>query len=114
MSVIGFTNIPGAIISISYCIDSHREPSGEAIVTVILIRNTMSFAIGYRLVCSILPFLHAEFCRSITPWVTNMGLQDAFIVAALAGLAQVLSFLVFVKYGRRLRERQALKSTSIM
>ena len=113
MSVIGFTNISGAIISISYCIDSYRELSDEAIVTVILIRNTMSFAVGYRSVCSILPFLHAEFCRSITPWVTNMGLQDAFIVAAFAGLAQVLSFLVFVKYGRRLRERQALKNTSI-
>ena len=47
MGVIGFTNTLGAVISISYCIDSYRELSGEAIVTVILIRNTMSFAIGY-------------------------------------------------------------------
>ena len=48
MGVIGFTNTLGAVISISYCIDSYRELSGEAIVTVILVRNTMSFAIGYR------------------------------------------------------------------
>ena len=32
-----------------------------------------------------------------------MGLQNAFIVAAFAGLAQVLSFLIMVKYGRSLR-----------
>ena len=52
MGVIGITNNLGAVIPISYCIDSYRELSGEAIVTVILIRNTMSFAIGYR---SVLP-----------------------------------------------------------
>ena len=36
-----------------------------------------------------------------------MGLQNAFIVAALAGLAQVLSFLVMVKYGHNLRRASA-------
>jgi len=45
------------------------------------------------------------FFGSITPWVTNMGLQNAFILAAFAGLAQVLTFLIFVKYGRTLRRR---------
>ena len=33
-----------------------------------------------------------------------MGLQNAFLVAAFAGLAQTLSFLVFVRYGRRFRQ----------
>lgn len=47
MGVIGFTNGLGLQLSISYCIDSYRELSGEAIVTVILVRNTMSFAINY-------------------------------------------------------------------
>lgn len=32
-----------------------------------------------------------------------MGLQNAFIVAAFAGLAQVLTFLIFVRYGKRMR-----------
>jgi hypothetical protein len=58
---------------------------------VILVRNTMSFAVGYGL----------------TPWVTNMGLQSAFIVAAFAGLAQCCSFFVFVKYGKALRIKSA-------
>ena len=55
MGVIGFTNTLGAVISISYCIDSYRELSGEAIVTVILVRNTMSFAIGYWSAASLPP-----------------------------------------------------------
>lgn len=45
--LIGFTNMVGVQLSVSYCIDSYRELSGEAMVTVILVRNTMSFAIGY-------------------------------------------------------------------
>ena len=49
-----------------------------------------------------------ELCR-ITPWVTNMGLQNAFIVAAFAGLAQALTFLIFVRYGRALRKSSVHK-----
>lgn len=56
-------------------------------VTVILIRNTMSFAIGY----------------GVTPWIDGMGLQNAFITAAFVGLAQVLTFLIVVKYGKSWR-----------
>lgn len=58
MGVIAFTNSLGLQLSVSYCIDSYRELSGEAIVTVILIRNSMSFAIGYgsvSLSCDKLP-----------------------------------------------------------
>lgn len=50
MGTLGFTSGLGLQLSISYCIDSYRELSGEAVVTVILIRNTMSFAIGYGFV----------------------------------------------------------------
>ncbi|KAM0801443.1 major facilitator superfamily domain-containing protein [Usnea florida] len=87
MGVIGFTNMVGLQLSVSYCIDSYRELSGEAVVTVIVIRNVMSFAMGY----------------GITPWVTRMGYQNAFIVAAFAGLAQVLTVLVFIMYGHSMR-----------
>jgi hypothetical protein len=40
---------------------------------------------------------------TVTPWVENLGYQNAFIVAAFAGLAQVLTFLIFLKYGKRFR-----------
>lgn len=32
-----------------------------------------------------------------------MGLQNAFIVAAFAGLAQVLTVILFIIYGRTMR-----------
>ncbi|KAF2090790.1 MFS general substrate transporter [Saccharata proteae CBS 121410] len=87
--VLAATNAIGIQLSVSYAIDSYRALSGEAMVTVILVRNTMSFAIGY----------------GITPWVDNMGLQNAFITAAFAGLAQCLTFLIFVKWGKQMREK---------
>lgn len=88
MCTIAVSNTIGVQVSVSYCIDSYRDLSGEAMITVIIVRNTMSFAIGYGL----------------TPWVTNMGYQNAFILAAFAGLAQVLTFLIFVKWGKKMRK----------
>jgi hypothetical protein len=88
MGVIAASNSIGVQLSVSYCIDSYKDLSGEAMVTVIIIRNTMSFAIGY----------------GITPWVTDMGYQNAFILAAFAGLAQVLTFLAVVKWGKSWRD----------
>ncbi|KAJ4360186.1 uncharacterized protein N0V89_000746 [Didymosphaeria variabile] len=88
MGVIAMTNTVGLQLSVAYCIDSYRALSGEAIITVILVRNTMSFAIGY----------------GITPWVEDMGLQNCFITAAFVGLAQVCTVFVMIKYGKGLRE----------
>ncbi|KAJ4291755.1 hypothetical protein N0V90_009650 [Kalmusia sp. IMI 367209] len=88
MGVIAATNTIGLQLSVAYCIDSYRALSGEAIITVILVRNTMSFAIGY----------------GITPWVTDMGLQNCFITAAFVGMAQVCTVFVLIKYGKKLRE----------
>lgn len=87
MGVLACSNSIGIQLSVSYCIDSYKDLSGEAMVTVIIIRNTMSFAIGY----------------GITPWVTNMGYQNAFILAAFAGLAQVCTFFAVVKWGKSWR-----------
>lgn len=47
MSLLAASLAMGATLTISYCIDSYEEISGEAMVTIMLIRNTMSFAIGY-------------------------------------------------------------------
>ena len=47
--------------------------------------------------------INSNISGSITPWVTNMGLQNAFIVAAFAGLAQVLTVFVFIRYGQSMR-----------
>ena len=105
MGVIAFTSSVGLQLSLSYCIDTYRELSGEALVTVILVRNTMSFGIGYGYVTDFNRIeRHINKYDSITPWVTHMGIQNAFIVAAFAGLAQVLTIGVFFRYGQRLRQ----------
>jgi hypothetical protein len=41
---------------------------------------------------------------SITPWATNMGYQNAFILAAFVALAQISLFFVFIKTGKPLRK----------
>jgi MFS family permease len=47
MCSLSTTSVMGLIISINYLIDSYYDLSGDAIVTIILVRNTMSFAISY-------------------------------------------------------------------
>jgi hypothetical protein len=46
---IAFFLTTGIQVSVSYCIDSYKDLSGEAMIIVILIRNTMSFASSYTL-----------------------------------------------------------------
>ncbi|KAF1982337.1 serine/threonine kinase 16 [Aulographum hederae CBS 113979] len=89
MAIIAFTNTLGVQLSVSYAIDSYRMLGGEAIVSVILVRNTMSFAVSY----------------GITPWVDGMGLQNAFVTAGMVGLAQVLTVGAFLWWGKGLREK---------
>ncbi|KAI7369184.1 MFS general substrate transporter [Hortaea werneckii] len=42
-----FCNTAGITLSVNYLVDSYHEISGDGMTTVMLIRNTMSFAIGY-------------------------------------------------------------------
>ena len=47
MCILAMTSTIGVSLSVNYLIDSYHDISGDAIVTVILVRNTMSFAISY-------------------------------------------------------------------
>jgi MFS family permease len=93
MCVLAFTNVCGITLSVNYFIDSYRELSGVAMASVILIRNTMSFAIGY----------------GITPWVENMGYQNCFISAAFVGMGCAAVFFIMILYGKTFRERSREK-----
>lgn len=77
----------GVTLAIAYLVDSFREISGDALVTVILIRNTMSFAVSY----------------GITPWLDGLGLQNCFVSVAFVALAICGIFVPVVFYGKRLR-----------
>lgn len=47
MGSLAFTSTMGITLSVNYLVDSYHDISSDALVTVILVRNTMSFAIGY-------------------------------------------------------------------
>lgn len=47
MGVISFTTTAGSQICIAYAIDCYRDLGAEALASVMIIRNTMSFGIGY-------------------------------------------------------------------
>ncbi|PYI19127.1 putative MFS transporter [Aspergillus japonicus CBS 114.51] len=98
MCLLAMANTCGITLSVNYLVDSYRELSGDAMATVILVRNTMSFAIGY----------------GITPWVDNLGYQNCFISAAFVGLACAAVFLVMIKWGKGFRERSREKYWAIV
>ncbi|RMX88007.1 hypothetical protein D0869_01949 [Hortaea werneckii] len=88
LAVVAALSVAGAL---GYAISSYPELSGDMVTTCILIRNTLSFAINY----------------GITPWVHNMGYRDTFIMAGCIAFAWNASFVVFIQYGRKLREKSA-------
>ncbi|KKK16751.1 MFS transporter [Aspergillus rambellii] len=89
MCLLALTNTCGITLSVNYLVDSYRELSGDAMATVILVRNTMSFAMSY----------------GITPWIQNLGYQNCFISAAFVGLACSALFLPMIKWGKMFRAR---------
>jgi MFS family permease len=98
MACLAYTSTLGVTLSVNYMIDSYHDISGDAIVAVILIRNTMSFAVNY----------------GITPWLTNLGYQNCFLSAAFVGLAASSVFLLMIKFGKRLRIKSSGKYWSIV
>lgn len=79
--------------AIQYATSSYRDLSGELITTMILIRNTLSFAINY----------------GITPWIDGVGQRNVFITVAVLALVCNGTMFGMINYGRRLRENSAAR-----
>ncbi|RDW69776.1 hypothetical protein BP6252_08796 [Coleophoma cylindrospora] len=77
--------------AIQYATSTYRDLGGELITTIILIRNTLSFAINY----------------GITPWINAQGRRDTFITVAAIALVCNGTMFIFIKYGKKMRERSA-------
>ncbi|KAK6002560.1 hypothetical protein QM012_001310 [Aureobasidium pullulans] len=77
--------------AIQYATSAYRDLSGELITTIILIRNTLSFAINY----------------GINPWIDAMGTRNTFITAAMIAFVLNSTMFVVIRFGRRLREHSA-------
>ncbi|KAK2609374.1 hypothetical protein QQS21_002155 [Conoideocrella luteorostrata] len=87
MVILAATSAAGVTLAVAYLVDSFPEISGDGLTSIILIRNTMSFAIGY----------------GITPWLDGLGLQNCFISVAFVALAICSVFLPMIWFGKKLR-----------
>lgn len=76
-----------SICSVNYAVDSYREIASDSMVTLILIRNFMSFGIGY----------------GVTPWFQNEGLKRCFGQAAGVAFVCISTFFIFIKWGKNMR-----------
>lgn len=77
----------GSAIAINYIIDCYKEVSGDGLVTMILIRNTMGFGFSY----------------AVTPWLLAVGTQNLYIsIACIGAFFWALSF-VMIMFGKRMR-----------
>lgn len=81
--------IIGCVNAVTYVIDCYHEVSCEAMATVVVIRNTMSFAMSY----------------GITPWIENQGLEKTFIAAAFICFFCIGTFTLMLKTGYYWRDK---------
>ncbi|EFY96646.1 MFS transporter [Metarhizium robertsii] len=93
LGILTFGCVTGGSIALSYNVDCFKDISGESTTSVIIIRNTLGFATSY----------------GITPWYTNMGLQNCFIMAGFLSLGCTGSFLLMIWKGKSLRRHCATR-----
>ncbi|KAK1752264.1 MFS general substrate transporter [Echria macrotheca] len=93
LGILTFSVVAGGCVALSYNVDCFKDISGNSTTSIIIIRNVMGFAMSY----------------GITPWWTNMGLQNAFIMAGFLSLGCTGTFLFFVWKGKALRRWSAPK-----
>ncbi|CZR64625.1 related to transporter protein HOL1 [Phialocephala subalpina] len=77
--------------SIQYATSAYRDMGGELITTIILIRNTLSFAINY----------------GITPWINAEGQRNTFITVAVIALVCNATMFPAIIWGKKLRMKSA-------
>ncbi|KUJ06784.1 major facilitator superfamily transporter [Mollisia scopiformis] len=77
--------------AIQYATSAYRDLGGELITTIILIRNTLSFAINY----------------GITPWIEAEGQRETFITVACIALLCNATMFPAIWWGKGFRVRSA-------
>ncbi|CAI6093089.1 unnamed protein product [Clonostachys chloroleuca] len=91
IGLVTFGVVCGGAISLAYSVDCFKEMTGESLVTMMLIRNTLGFAFSY----------------AITPWIENMGMRNCFISVAGISLVCTCTFLLMVLWGKAFRKASA-------
>ncbi|KAL7934009.1 major facilitator superfamily protein [Trichoderma chlorosporum] len=91
LGILTYSTVASGSIVLSYNVDCFKDMSGESTVSMIILRNTLGFAVSY----------------GITPWYRNMGLQNCFIMAGFLSLGCTSTFLFMIWKGKSLRRRCA-------
>uniref|UniRef100_A0A060TAB3 ARAD1D17336p n=1 Tax=Blastobotrys adeninivorans TaxID=409370 RepID=A0A060TAB3_BLAAD len=88
---VGFCINMGAVVPYVYSLDSYKEVGGDAIVSMVLIRNLFGFAFAY----------------AITPWIESQGMQNTFLVVGILSLVFWGISVPLLMFGKKLRYRTA-------
>ncbi|KIW76508.1 hypothetical protein Z517_11254 [Fonsecaea pedrosoi CBS 271.37] len=74
-------------ISLTYCQDCYQYILGDALTSVVFVRNIISTALVF----------------AITPWMTNMGVYNMFVLLGCLSIAVVLTCVPLIIWGRKWR-----------
>ncbi|GAA5865224.1 hypothetical protein JCM8547_008321 [Rhodosporidiobolus lusitaniae] len=84
---IGAFVVVQASVSAAYALDTYPEMPVETMVAAVIVRNTLSFALGY----------------ATTPWLTNEGVQNMYLEMGFASAGFCAFFLLVIWKGKSFR-----------
>ncbi|KAH7129524.1 major facilitator superfamily domain-containing protein [Dactylonectria estremocensis] len=87
MGFVGFGLSVAAALTMAYVVDCYKAIDGEAVTTVILIRNIIGSALTF----------------GIQPWIDSMGVQDTFIMVAILSFVITIASGLLIIWGKKMR-----------
>ncbi|KAM5378091.1 hypothetical protein ACJZ2D_004549 [Fusarium nematophilum] len=87
MGLVGFGLSVAAALTMASVVDCYKAIDGEAVTTVILIRNIIGSALTF----------------GIQPWIDSMGVQDTFIMVACLAFAITMASGLLIVWGKKMR-----------
>ncbi|RSL68875.1 hypothetical protein CEP53_002423 [Fusarium sp. AF-6] len=87
MGLVGFGLSVAATLTVAYTVDCYQAIDGEAVTTVILIRNIIGSALTF----------------GIQPWIDSMGVQDTFITVGCLSFAITMAAGLLIVWGKKMR-----------
>ncbi|KAH6951210.1 major facilitator superfamily domain-containing protein [Ilyonectria sp. MPI-CAGE-AT-0026] len=87
MGLVGFGLSVAAALTMAFVVDCYTAIDGEAVTTVILIRNIIGSALTF----------------GIQPWIDSMGVQDTFVMIAILAFVITSASGLLIVWGKKMR-----------
>ncbi|KAL6362104.1 hypothetical protein LRP88_05588 [Fusarium phalaenopsidis] len=87
MGLVGFGLSVAAALTVAYTVDCYQAIDGEAVTTVILIRNIIGSALTF----------------GIQPWIDSMGITDTFITVGCLSFVITMAAGLLIVWGKKMR-----------